>query len=314
MPEHGSGRVAFLGSGTLGVPTLEALHRVGLVGVVISQPDRPAGRGRQRTPTPVSAWAIAHGVPLVRTEDANTGEALDAVRACGGPLVVVAFGQRLGPPLLEGRRSVNLHPSALPRWRGAAPIQRAMMAGESSIGVCAIAVAARMDAGDVLGRFETQAGPTETAAEVLDRVAREAVPMMERVVRALLSGESSGMPQDDALATRAAKLSKSDAWVDLAASAQAVRLRVNGLQPWPGCVASVEGREVRLLRVGPAEGGGTPGELLHGGAVACGEGAVTPLEVQSPGGRPMPWGEWLRGQRLGVGARMESTPGVGGAP
>ena len=152
----------------------------------------------------------------------------------------------------------------------------------------------------------------ETAAEVLDRVAHEAVPMMERVVRALLSGESSGTPQDHAMATRAAKLSKSDAWVDLSASAQAVRLRVNGLQPWPGCVASVEGREVRLLRVGPTEGGGAPGELLPGGAVACGEGAVTPLQVQSPGGRPMPWGDWLRGQRLGAGARMESTPGAGG--
>lgn len=313
MPDRAPGRVAFLGSGSLGVPTLEALHRAGLLGVVVSQPDRPAGRGRQLTPTPVSAWALARGVPLFRTEDANAGAALHAVQSCGGPLVVVAFGQKLGPALLGGRSSVNLHPSALPAWRGAAPIQRAMLAGEPEIGVCAIAVAERMDAGDILDSFTARLGPSETAGEALERVAVESVPMMERVVRRLLAGDASGRPQDHAQATRAAKLSKIDAWVDLSASADAVRLRINGLQPWPGCVARVDGREVRLLRAGPASGGGEPGELLQDRAVACGTGAVMPLEVQSPGGRPMPWVEWLRGQRLGPGVRMVSSPGTGGA-
>jgi methionyl-tRNA formyltransferase len=306
-----AGRVSFLGSGTLGVPTLEALHRTGRLGVVVSQPDRPAGRGRQRTPTPVSAWALAHGVPLVRTEDANVGEALAAVQACGGPLVVVAFGQKLGPALLEGRGSVNLHPSSLPRWRGAAPIQRAMLAGEDTIGVCAIEVADRMDAGSILGQFTTRVGATETAGEVLDRVAIESVPMMERVVEALLRGEAQGQAQDEARATRAAKLSRADAWVDWTARADAVRLRINGLQPWPGCLARVDGRPLRLLRAGPVEGGGHPGEVLSDGAVACGEGAIMPLQVQSPGARAMTWSEWLRGQRLGPGSRLDSVPESG---
>ena len=311
MPEPGSVRVAFLGSGALGIPTLETLHRAGMVGVVVSQPDRPAGRGRQLTPTPVSEWAVRHGVPLVQTADANTGEAFEAVRGCGGPLVVVAFGQKLGPGLLEGRASVNLHPSALPKWRGAAPIQRAMLAGEETIGVCAIAVAERMDAGDILGSFTTQAGDAETAGEVLDRVAVEAAPMMQRVVLELSRGQATGRPQDDGLASRAAKLSKSDAWVDLREPARGVRLRINGLQPWPGCLAKVDGREVRLLRAASAAGQGVPGTVLPDLAVACGDGAVMPVEVQSPGGRPMPWAEWLRGQRLGAGARLESFPGQG---
>jgi methionyl-tRNA formyltransferase len=305
--------VAFLGSGSLGVPTLEALHAAGLLRVVVSQPDRPAGRGLQLVPTPVSAWALARGVPLVRTENANQGEALEAVRAAGGPLVVVAFGQKLGPELLQGRLSVNLHPSALPKWRGAAPIQRAMLAGESRIGVCAIAVADRMDAGTILDSFETEVGSRETAGEVLDRAATESVPMMLAVVRRLLAGDDSGRAQDHALATRAAKLSKADASVDLTQSADAVRLRVNGLQPWPGCVVRVGGHDLRWLRGAPGEGHGSPGALLLDGCVACGRGAVRPVDVQPPGGKPMAWADWLRGRRIDPGARIESafpSPGV----
>jgi methionyl-tRNA formyltransferase len=306
--------VAFLGSGSLGVPTLEALQAQGLLRVVVSQPDRPAGRGLKLVPTPVSAWAIARGVPLVRTENANQGEALEAVRAAGGPLVVVAFGQKLGPELLQGRLSVNLHPSALPKWRGAAPIQRAMLAGESRIGVCAIAVADRMDAGTILDAFEMDLAPQETAAEALDRAATEAVPMMLSVVRRLLTGDDSGRVQDHALATRAAKLSKADASVDLTQSADAVRLRVNGLQPWPGCVVRVAGQELRWLRVAPAQGHGSPGELLADGCVACGAGAVRPVEVQPPGGKAMAWADWLRGRRIEAGTRVESAFPSAGSP
>lgn len=305
--------VAFLGSGSLGVPTLEALHAAGLLRVVVSQPDRPAGRGLKLAPTPVSEWALAKGVQLVRTEDANHGEALEAIRGAGGPLVVVAFGQKLGPALLAGRLSVNLHPSALPKWRGAAPIQRAMLAGESRIGVCAIAVAERMDAGTILDSFETDIGPQETAGEVLDRVSVESVTMMLRVVERLLRGDGQGRSQDESRACRAAKLSKADASVPFDQPSDRVRLRVNGLQPWPGCVVRVAGQDLRWLRVGPAEGTGASGTLLADGAVACAPGAVRPIEVQPPGGKPMAWSDWLRGRRIDPGARVESafpSPGV----
>lgn len=313
MADRASG-VAFLGSGSLGVPTLAALHDAGLVRVVVSQPDRPAGRGLKQQPTPVSAWALEHGVPLVRTENANEGEALAAVRDAGGPLVVVAFGQKLGPALIGERLSVNLHPSALPKWRGAAPIQRAMLAGEGRIGVCAIAVAERMDAGAILDAFETDLGETETAGEALDRVAVESVPMMRGVVDRLLRGDGSGRAQIDADATRAAKLSKLDASVRFDQPADRVRLRVNGLQPWPGCVVRVAGQDLRLLRMACGTGGGRPGELLADGSVACAPGAVRPVEVQPPGGRAMPWADWLRGRRVEAGVIVEPAFPAAGAP
>lgn len=313
MADANSG-VSFLGSGSLGVPTLEALHAAGLLRVVVSQPDRPAGRGLKLVPTPVSQWALAKGVALVRTDDANRGEALEAIQAAGGPLVVVAFGQKLGPELLAGRLSVNLHPSALPRWRGAAPIQRAMLAGESRIGVCAIAVAERMDAGVILDSFETDIGPQETAGEVLDRVALESVPMMLRVVERLLRGDGHGHTQDESRACRAAKLSKADASVDFRDPADRVRLRVNGLQSWPGCVVRVAGQDLRWLRAGPAQGDGAPGTLLGDGAVACAAGAVRPIEVQPPGGKAMAWADWLRGRRIEAGAVVESAFSSPGGP
>lgn len=307
--------IAFLGSGALGVPTLAALHADGLVRVVVSQPDRPAGRGLKTQPTPVAAWALERGVPLVRTADANSGEALEAVRAAGGPLVVVAFGQKLGPELVQGRLSVNLHPSALPKWRGAAPIQRAMLAGEGRIGVCAIAVAERMDAGTILDAFETDLGASETAGEALDRVAVESVPMMRGVVARLMRGDAGGRAQDHALATRAAKLSRADASVTFDQPADRVRLRVNGLQPWPGCVVHVAGHELRWLRVAPGGGGGgQPGRLLPDGAVACADGSVLPVEVQPAGGRVMPWSDWLRGRRVEPGAVVEPAFPAAGAP
>lgn len=313
MAERAPG-ISFLASGALGVPTLAALHADGLVRVVVSQPDRPAGRGLKPQPTPVSTWALERGVPLVRTANANEGEALQAVQAAQGPMVVVAFGQKLGPALIEGRLTVNLHPSALPKWRGAAPIQRAMLAGEARIGVCAIAVAARMDAGDILDSFETDVGERETAGEALDRVAIESVPMMRRVVARLMQGDGSGRAQDDALASRAAKLSRADASVSFDQPAERVRLRVNGLQPWPGCVVRVAGHELRWLRLACGTGNGRPGELLRDGSVACAMGAVLPVDVQPAGGRAMPWSDWLRGRRIEPGAIVEPAFPAAGAP
>ena len=307
MAEVPAAAVTFLGSGSLGVPTLAALHAAGLVHAVVSQPDRPAGRGLKLVPTPVSEWALANGVRLIRTESANEGEALQAVKQAGGPIVVVAFGQRLLPALIEGRLSVNLHPSDLPKWRGAAPIQRAMIAGERRIGVCAIRVADRMDAGNVLERFATEVGDAETAGEALDRIAVEAVPMMVRVVRRLLAGDAAGEVQDESCVSRAAKLSKADASVHFTDSAERVRLRVNGLQPWPGCTVRVAGQELRLLRVGAGSGRGRAGELLADGSIACDNGSVLPMLVQSPGGKAMEWNVWMRGQRVQPGTVVESN-------
>ncbi len=303
MPEAG---VVFFGSGSLGVPTLSALHARGVVRVVISQPDRPAGRGLKETPTPVSTWAVDHGVALVRTKNTNEGEALYAAQNIDGPLVVIAFGQKLMPQLLMDRSTVNLHPSDLPRWRGAAPIQRAMMAGESRVGVCAMRVADRMDAGDVLDRFHVEIGEWETASEVLDRVAVESVPMMVRVVEQLLVGTMQGVAQNGEQATYAAKLDRSEASVSFAHPADRVRLRINGLQPWPGCVVRVQGQQVRLLRVKSGVLSGSVGSVLADGSIGCSQKSILPMLVQSPGGRAIEWDAWRHGQRGLQGAHVES--------
>jgi methionyl-tRNA formyltransferase len=164
-----------------------------------------------------------------------------------------------------------------------------------------------MDAGNVLERFATEVGDAETAGEALDRIAVEAVPMMVRVVRRLLAGDAAGEVQDESRVSRAAKLSKADASVHFTDSAERVRLRVNGLQPWPGCSVRVAGQELRLLRVGAGAGRGHAGELLADGSIACGDGSVLPMLVQSPGGKAMEWNVWMRGQRLQAGAVVESS-------
>ncbi len=339
-----SPRVAFLGSGALGVPTLEALARRGWVEVVVTQPDRPAGRGRANTPTPVATAAERLGLRVLRTEDANGQEIREAC-AAARQLAVIAFGQKLSPELLGGRVAVNLHPSDLPRWRGAAPIQRAMMAGEERIVACAIAVAQRMDAGEIYAREAFEVGATETAGELHDRVALACEPMMVRVLEQAAAGALRGEAQDDALATRAAKLSKAEAFVDFSQEARLVRSRIHGLQPWPGCDATVAGHALRLLRVrdvaasgaaggaasavaasggdskasaaGAIAGGDNTaaacGTILESGLVCCGDGAIELLEVQPVGGRAMSWADFRRGRAIAAGARIASAP-RGAAP
>ena len=143
-----AGSVAFLGGGSLGAPCLQELARRGWIDVVVSQPDRPAGRGRVNTPTAISSLALESRLNLIRTDNANELE-VRAQCARAKVIVVISFGQKLAPELLAGRVAMNLHPSDLPKWRGAAPIQRAMMAGEERITACAMQVAQRMDAGDI---------------------------------------------------------------------------------------------------------------------------------------------------------------------
>ena len=173
--------VVFFGSGSLGVPCLQELARRGCIDVVVSQPDRPAGRGRVNTPTPISTAALECGLKLIRTDNANQLEIREQC-ARARVIVVIAFGQKLLPELIADRVAINLHPSALPKWRGAAPIQRAMMAGEQRITACAMAVAERMDAGAIYARHDFELGATETAGELHDRIARDSVEMILQTI------------------------------------------------------------------------------------------------------------------------------------
>jgi len=315
-----------MGSGAFALPSFTALvARGSSIGIapalIVSQPDRPAGRGRETQPTPVSAWAVASGLELIRVDDVNDGRVRGRIDELGiRTAIVIAFGQKLSPSLLDGLNAVNLHGSLLPRWRGAAPIQRSLMAGDSEVGISVIEVTDRMDAGRVLARAATRVDDGETSGELHDRLAMLGVEPLIRVVGTVAACAAlsavAGDPQDELLATRARKLGRADAWVDFRESAAKVAARINGLSPWPGVDAIIEGTPLRVLRARVASSAGVgavAGCVMADGAVACGEGAVQLLSVQAPGGRPCAFDAYRHGRRLTVGARVCSplAPGEG---
>ena len=318
--------VVFLGSGEFGVPVLRMLAEAGRVALVVSQPDREAGRGKKLTPTPVSAFALERGLPLVRPADVNGVAELETVRGAaiaaadraardgrpqpGACFVVIAFGQKLGVPLLEDVFAINLHGSLLPRWRGAAPVQRALMEGDPVAGVSIIALAERMDAGVVYAEEPLAIGPRQTAGELAEALSALGPDLVATVLHAWRDGTVQARGQDESQATRARKLSRQDAWVDLSMPAARVRARINGLNPWPGCGVAVAGSPLTVRRCEevqrPADG--RCGTVSPDGVVACGEGAVRILEVQPPNGRVMGFAEWARGARMLASAPLTSAP------
>lgn len=310
-----SARVALLGSGAFAIPSFSALAaEPGIdVPLVITQPDRPAGRGRVLEPTPVGAWAAREGLRVIKPEDINAPEWIDLLASERiAALAVIAFGQKLSAGVLDGRVACNLHGSLLPRWRGAAPIQRSVMAGDDEVGVSVISIAPRMDAGLVYARVATRLGASETSGDLHDRLAQLGVPAMIGTVKALLAGTALGEPQDESLATRARKLGRSDAWVDLNAPASSVRSRINGLSPWPGTDATIagEGRApmpIKLLRCRAVDASLPVGSVATSGVVGCGSGAIEVLEAQLPGGKPMPLADLMRGRHWSR-ATLTSVP------
>lgn len=305
-------RIVFLGSGAFGVPTLERVAADHDVPLIVTQPDKPAGRSMALTPTPIGAWAAERGIETIKPENANDAAVVERIRAAKpDALVVIAFGQYLGKAVREAAWAINLHGSRLPRWRGAAPINHAILAGDAETGNSVIAVAKSMDAGAVYGMSRRDIPPTVTAGELHDLLSADGPELMLGVLRERERGEERGEPQDEALVTAAPKLSKADGWVDFARPAEECRRRVHGLTPWPGVTARLGGEDLKLLRVeaGKADNKqAEPGEIVDaaGGRVACGGGTVLRLlEVQPPGKRAMRWEEFARGRKIGPGVRME---------
>ncbi len=311
--------LVFFGSGAFGLPTLEHLATHHRVRCIVTQPDRPAGRGGRLTPTPIGAWAAEHaqGVPLLKPGHVNEPSVCSRIRAFHADAwVVIAFGQKLGRALLEGRFAINLHASLLPRWRGAAPINAAILAGDAQTGNSVITLADRMDAGDILAQSGRPLDPALTAGELHDLLATDGPALVESVLHAHAGGTLAPRSQDETLVTLAPKLSKADGWVDFAQPAEACRRRIHGLTPWPGVTATLGGRSLRLLRVEPlatetqqsAVGTITNPEQ---GIVACGGGtALRLLTVQPAGGRAMPWTDFARGHRIERGATLASCHGA----
>lgn len=306
-------RVVFFGSGAFGLPTLGALCEGHEVVGVVTQPDRPAGRGKALTPTPVGRFAAERlpGVEVLRPERVNEGGVRDRIRSWDADAwVVIAFGQKLGESLLADRFAVNLHASLLPRWRGASPINAAMLAGDLETGVSVITLAREMDAGLVLGQRRRVIDPTWTAGELHDVLAEDGVGVVLEVLEGRAAGRVVGVSQDAGLVTLAPKLGKADGWIDFSESAEACRLRVHGLTPWPGVGIVLGGVVLKVLRVGvePLASGAAAGTLMDGsGLIACGGGGgLRLLEVLPAGGRAMDFASFARGRGVAVGAVARS--------
>lgn len=310
-------RVVFLGTAEFGVPALHALVRAGHpVVAAISQPDRPAGRGRSVRPTPIHAAAVELGLHHIQTDDANTLDLMDALgQAEIG--VVAAFGQKIGSGILAAlpRGCVNLHGSLLPKYRGAAPIQWAVINGDETTGVTVFQLNEHWDAGPIWSQRETEIRETETADELHDRLAELATALIVDTLRDIESGTVRPRAQDPTLASRAPKLSKADGAVDWSQAAPRVARRIHGLWSWPAAAclfASRSGKQERVLlvraevadEVGAPTPDRSPGAFCTDLTLQTGAGRVRLLEVQPAGGKQMAFADFANGRRIAPPDRL----------
>ncbi len=306
--------LVLLGSGAFGLPTYQRLAEKHTISLVVTQPDRPAGRGRALTPTPVGAWAEDAGLPLLKAENVSKNDITQVRAAKADAWVVIAFGQKLSENLLADRFAINLHASLLPRWRGAAPINHAILAGDTQTGNSVITLAQRMDAGLVLGQSTRTIEPDQTIGQLHDLLAEDGPDLVERVLHEHQTGTLSPIEQNESLVTLAGKLDKKrDGWIDFTEDANTCRCRINGLSPWPAVTATFRTEHLKLLRAEPSdtkhESTTEPGEILDAttGTVACADGTIRILEAQAPGKPAMDWPRLAQSLKIQSGDRLEGT-------
>ncbi len=292
-------KIVFMGTPDFSVPVLDALHQAHEIVAVYCQPPRPAGRGKADRPSPVQARAEALGLPVLHPVSLRSEDAAKTFASHGADVaVVVAYGLILPQAVLDAPPlgCLNIHASLLPRWRGAAPIHRAIMAGDAETGVCIMQMEAGLDTGPVLLRESLAIGPEETTAGLHDRLS----VMGARLIVAALTRlpDLTPVPQSDLGVTYAAKIDKAEARVDFTRPAALVNRLIRGLSPFPGAWTEVAGERVKLLGSRLAKGQGAPGQVLTGFTIACGAGAVEVTLAQREGKRPLPAGEVLKGLTL----------------
>ena len=289
-------KIIFMGTPEFSVPILQALAAAHDIICVYCQPPRPAGRGKALRASPVQHAAEGLGLPVRYPSSLRPVEEQAAFAGLKADIaVVVAYGLILPQPVLDAPAfgCVNIHASLLPRWRGAAPIHRAILAGDAETGVCLMQMDAGLDTGPVLLRAATPIGTEETTADLHDRLSRMGADLVVSALRRLPSLEPVPQPADGV--TYAAKIDKSEARIDWTAPAQVIDRQIRGLSPFPGAWCEIAGERVKFLRCRPAEGQGAPGQVLHGLTIACGTGAVEITLAQREGKRPAPAADVLRG-------------------
>ncbi|MCB9851607.1 MAG: methionyl-tRNA formyltransferase [Phycisphaerales bacterium] len=316
-------RIVFFGSSEFAIPTFDSIRGDGHdIPLVVSQPDKPQGRGKKLTPTPLKAAALEECIPVITPENVNAPEVVAQIRECRADLgYVVAFGQFLARELRESvfpAGMVNLHGSVLPALRGAAPIQWSVINGSGEAGVTTFRIVKEMDAGPILITRRTAINEDETSSDLHDRLARIGCDAVRETIKLLETDpKTPGEPQDHSLATIAPKLQKSDGFIRFDFSARALCSRINGLWDWPGAVCrfvSADGKRderVTIARVRPYEGRTQAaanddelGRISETMAVQARDGAIEILEIKPAGKNLMPWPDFVNGRRVRPGDRF----------
>ena len=293
-----------------GTPEFAAEHLKALLGTqhqviaVYTQPDRPAGRGHKLMPSPVKQLAVEHGIPVYQPATLRAPEAQAELAALQPDLmVVVAYGLILPQVVLDTPRlgCINSHASLLPRWRGAAPIQRAVQAGDDESGVTVMQMEAGLDTGPMLLKVSTPIAPSDTGGSLHDRLAALGSQAVIQAVDSLAAGTLTGEVQDDSLANYAHKLNKDEARLDWSRPAVELERLVRAFNPWPICHSTLNGEPLKVLAATLGEGSGQPGQILaaskDGLTVACGEGALRLTRLQLPGGKPLSFADLYNSRR-----------------
>jgi methionyl-tRNA formyltransferase len=335
--------IAFFGTPQFAVPTLEALvasrHRVA---VAVTQPDRPRGRGQKVTDAPVKAAALRHGIPVYQPDRLRDPLVMATLREHGPDVgIVAAYGKLIPADLLQLPRlgMLNVHASLLPKYRGAAPVHRAIIDGERETGVTIMQVVEALDAGDMLAKSARPIGPDETSVEVERALAEDGARLLLNVLDQIEAGTVRREPQDPAASTYAARLTKEEGLVDWSLSAKQIHDRVRGLYPWPHAYSFLDGARLVLLKTevrlkpdptGRSDGGSVPvapdsaGPALQSPRapqpgtvvtvtreaieVATGDGSIAITELQAEGRRPMATRDFLAGRSLQPGAKFGPPP------
>ncbi len=310
-------RVAFAGTPEFAAVALRALHAAGhTIPLVLTQPDRPAGRGMKLQASPVKQLALDLGLALAQPRSLrldgrfpdDAAAAREALRAAApDAMVVAAYGLILPPWVLElpPRGCLNIHASLLPRWRGAAPIHRAIEAGDTQTGITIMQMDAGLDTGPMRLRAVEPIGPDDTTGSLHDRLAALGGRL---VVQALQALDQPPQPQPAEGVTYAHKIDKAESAIDWALPAAVIERRVRAFDPFPGAHFQLDGQAVKLWHAQPVPGAGEPGRVLPSPPgtlhVACGQGALALLALQRPGGRRLPVADWLRAQPVAAGTRL----------
>jgi methionyl-tRNA formyltransferase len=313
-------KVAFAGTPEFAAAALAAILAAGFdVPLVLTQPDRPSGRGMKLTPSPVKQLALTHGLAVDQPERLRNDAERAQLAACAPDvLVVAAYGLLLPRAVLALPRlgCINIHASLLPRWRGAAPIHRAIQAGDAETGITIMQMDEGLDTGPMLARRAIPIRPDDTTGSLHDRLAELGAQMIVETLHALAAGRIEATPQPEAGITYAAKITRAEAALDWRASATELARSVRAFNPFPVAFGTLDGTPIKFWRALAEAGDGAPGTVLAAGedgiVVACGDGALRIVELQRPGSRRLPAAEFLRGFAVTVGARFADGAAAAG--